>query len=61
MAPPLSYQLLDRLLGGTLAQRIETGRAEGKSYERLARELCVEFEIDITSETIRRWAAEVAA
>lgn len=61
MAPPLSYQLLDRLLDGKLGERIDQARAEGHSYERIARELCAEQSIDLTGETIRRWHSEAAA
>jgi hypothetical protein len=61
MAPPLSYQLLDRLLGGTLAARIGTARSEGASYGRIAHELSVELDVYVSGETIRRWHTELNA
>lgn len=61
MPQPLTFQLLDRLLDGKLGERIHQARADGHSYERIARDLCAEQGIDLTGETIRRWHLEAVA
>jgi hypothetical protein len=46
--------LVNRILGGTLDRRLKRWRAEGHSYDSMAR-LLGEEGIDVNGETVRRW------
>lgn len=59
MTSPM-FQLVDKIVDG-LPQFIASGRAEGKSFDLIARELSERTETYVSGETIRRWASEAAA
>lgn len=50
-----TFALYDRLLDGRLGEILKTYRAEGLSYFEITRRLSADHEIDITTETARRW------
>lgn len=59
--PPHSlYPLVDRLLGGRLHEILGEQIAAGQSFERIARWLAIEHDVDVTGETVRRWWREGA-
>lgn len=51
------YPLADRVLGGTLHDRLLGWRTEGRSLREMVELLAAEG-IDVTSETVRRWCRE---
>lgn len=53
--PTPTYELIDRILGGTLGQKLDAWRAEGLSYERIAARLSAEHDIDVAGTTVYRW------
>lgn len=53
------YPLADRILGGDLADRLKAFRANGLSFESIARELSSEG-IEVSGETVRKWCVAVA-
>jgi intein-encoded DNA endonuclease-like protein len=55
MAPPDTYPLYDRIMDGTLGAWLRTARSDGNSYERIAGRLRAEHDIEVTSETVRKW------
>lgn len=59
MATPI-HPLVDRILGGKLDERLKAWRAEGLTYDGIARRLDAEHDIDVTSETVRKWCASLA-
>ena len=52
-------RLADNLLGGTLAEFIDSRRDAGKSWDTIAKELWVatDHEIDVTGVTVTAWAS----
>lgn len=50
------YRLADQLFEGRLAERLATLRAEGKTWEQIARQLYIERNVDVTGVTVGRWA-----
>lgn len=60
MATPI-FPLVDRILEGRLAETLRVYRAEGLSYEQISRRLADEHQIEIVTETVRKWCIEVAA
>jgi hypothetical protein len=50
-----TFPLVDRILGGTLRTELEKRRAEGDSYDAIARWLATEHDIQVTDETVRGW------
>lgn len=61
MAVPLKFQLLDRILDGTLGSRLIQHRDEGLSYDDIAHRLSVETEVRVNGESVRRWHQQVLA
>jgi hypothetical protein len=61
MARPSTIPLVDRILNGGLADFIGDARTDGRSYERIAKMLHEEHDIDVTGETVRKWHAELTA
>jgi len=51
--------LVDRIMGGTLVDFLTSARADGLSYERTARKLAAEHDIDVSAEQVRKWCTEV--
>lgn len=60
MARTSTFHLVDRLMGGNLADWLTERRNEGISYERIAEALRNEHDIPCTSSTVARWCADVA-
>ena len=56
-------RLADNLLEGRLAEFITTRRAEGKSWDSIAKELwaATDHEIDVTGVTVCAWSDAFAA
>lgn len=58
-APPMArtptHELADLKLGRPLAEYVAEGRAEGKAWRVIARDLYAETGIDVTYETLRSW------
>jgi hypothetical protein len=52
------YPLLDRLAGGTLAQRLTEWRSEGLSYDEIARRVADLTGEVVNGDSIRRWCIE---
>ena len=62
MPPTPKYDLIDRVLGGTLRTKLNAWRAEGLSYEQIARRLDNEHDINVSTATVCRWlTAEAVA
>ena len=55
MAPGTTFPLVDKALGGNLAKWLTDWRADGKSYETIARLLHSEHGIDVSTATVYRW------
>lgn len=53
------HLLVDRLLKGRLAESLTAWRDEGLSFESMAFRLHAEHDIEVTSETVRRWYGEL--
>jgi hypothetical protein len=51
--------MADRLLEGRLVERLTQMRAEGLSYDDIARHLFAEAGITTTGETIRSWGRQL--
>lgn len=59
MAPPTKlYPFVDRILGGQLHDYLATKRAQGETFERIARQLHAEHDLDISTEQVRQWCIE---
>lgn len=55
-----TQRLADRILGQTVEHWVDQRRAEGRAWPKVARDLyeATDGEIDVTGETLRRWAGE---
>ena len=53
------YSLLDRLLEGTLDDRLREWRSEGLSLNGITKRLHREHDIDVSTDTVRRWLMEI--
>lgn len=53
------YPLLDRLAGGTLLQRLTEWRAEGLSYDEIARRVADLTGETVNGESVRRYCADL--
>ena len=53
--------LVDRILDGRLAELLEGWANDGLSHEQMAFRLQSDYDIEVSSETIRRWRAEISA
>jgi len=59
MARQSRYDLTDRLLGGTLADRLAAARADGTSFDDIAFSLRADG-IEVSGETVRQWCLSLA-
>lgn len=48
--------MIDRTLGGGLHEHLARSRAEGKSWEQIARQLFEDHGIEVSQHTLWRWA-----
>lgn len=55
-----TQQLADIKLGGKLNERVATARANGDSWQTIARAIFVETGFVITDEALRRWYPEAS-
>lgn len=55
MARTSMYPLVDRLLGGTLADWLSERREAGDSFATITRALEAEHDVVVTTETVRQW------
>lgn len=53
------YSMLDRLLGGTLEDRLRRWSDDGLSLAAITKRLLVEHDIDVSTDTVRRWLDEL--
>ena len=53
------YSLLDRLLEGTLDDRLRQWKADGLSLASITKRLHTEHDIDVSTDTVRRWLAAI--
>lgn len=60
MAKQPLYPLIDRLLPGGLEARLRRQRAEGLSFEDIAKSLHVEETIVVSGELVRKWCDDLA-
>jgi superfamily II helicase len=51
--------MADRLAEGHLAEQIAALRTQGHTFEQVARALNADFGIEVTGETIRKWARQL--
>lgn len=58
MATPI-LPLVDRILDGRLAEELRERRRRGDSYQTINRWLYGEHQIEVTTETIRKWCLEL--
>jgi len=49
------FRMADRLAEGRLAEIITAGRAEGKSFEVIARDLYTDHGVEVTAQTVWNW------
>lgn len=54
------YLLVEERLGCDLADFLSRRRAEKVTFERIARELWTETDVDVTSQTIANWCADLS-
>lgn len=59
MPPTSSLPLVDKIFDGKFAEWLTEARAQGASYESIARRLADEHDVHVTGETLRRWCAEL--
>lgn len=52
------FPLVDRLLDGSLADKLAAWRADGLSYFEISNRLRVEHDVQITPDTVRRWCQQ---
>lgn len=61
MAPRSTRPLVDAALGGKLDELLAGWRAEGQSYEAIARRLETEHGVVLSMWTVKRWCDETQA
>lgn len=54
------FRMADRLADGKLAEIIARGRAEGLSFDDIARRLYADFGIEVTRQTVANWSPDGA-
>lgn len=59
MSKPTSYLLADRLLDGTLDERLLRYKRANVPWSAVSRLLAEEIEVEISAETLRRWGQAV--
>ena len=57
-APKPIRPYVERLIPGGLTAFLVAARAEGLSFERIARKLHTEHDIDVVTEQVRKWCIE---
>lgn len=55
-----TFPLVDRLLDGRLAEILTSWRAEGLSYETMARRLEADHDVTVSIATVYRWCDAIA-
>lgn len=61
MAQGTTFPLVDRILDGTLAERLEAWRSEGMTFEDIAFQLRSEYDVKVSVATVCRWLAGTPA
>ena len=61
MATKGLFPLIDRVVGGDLAERLGDWRRSGLSFSAIALRLHDDFQVDVNDETVRRWIRELEA
>lgn len=56
-----TFDAWNAYLGGKLGALLLEKRGHGESFEQIARHLYREHEIDVSSDTVRRWCEKAAA
>lgn len=51
--------LVDRILDGRLRDLLQEYRTEGLTYETMSRRLAADHQIEVVSETMRKWCLEL--
>lgn len=54
------YLLAEERLGSDLGDFLNGRRKQGVTFERIARELWTETSVDVTSQTIANWCADLS-
>ena len=55
MSGTSKYDLIDRVLGGTLTDDLHRWRTEGLTYESISRRLAADHKVDVSAATVHRW------
>lgn len=54
------YPLLDRLLDGNLAEQLRVWRTDERlSYDAICKRLLVQHDVDVSTDTVRRWLTDL--
>ena len=53
------YALVDRLLGGTLTDKLTAWRNAGTSYDEIAYRLRADHDVNVSTATVYRWCADL--
>ena len=61
MARTSTYPLADRALNGQLGATLQDLRSKGLSFEAVAKVLVSDYDLDVSSATVRRWCDRLAA
>ena len=61
MSGTSKYELVDRIVGGTLTADLHRWRAEGLTYETISRKLASEKKVDVSAATLHRWVRKLDA
>ena len=54
-----TYRMANRLADGNLPRLLAEHRAEGTSWDDITRQLHTTYGIEVTAETLRRWAEQL--
>lgn len=57
--PAGTFELHDRVIGGGLADRLRTQRAQGLAWNEIAYRLRRDHDLKVSVETLRRWYSEL--
>lgn len=57
--PTPLFRMADKMAGGRLAEIIANGRAEGLSFDDIARRLYADFGIEVTRQTVANWCPDL--
>lgn len=58
MATPI-LPLVDRIMAGRLRETLQEYRSADLSYEGIARRIATDHQIEVVSETVRKWCLEL--